>query len=194
MSPIHRVALPFAASPSAAPADAGAPVEQVDPDRLEPSGRDAARIGADRLLPRLRRRHPAHHRPRQRPSSRAHRIRRLQQGIFIFLAYQTNSTNYQIIETHPHPLSTAAPDQRAFRDGPASFVAGRRLYDGHRQGSAFGADLRARQSRDGHVGAHFLAAGQFQLPARRLRQSRRSAHRQTRHIPPHYIRYQLQFH
>ena len=61
------------------------------------------------------------------------------------------------------------------------------MHDGHRQGSAVGTDLRSRQSRHGHVGAHFLAAGQFELPARRLRQSRRSADGEAGHFPAHYL-------
>ena len=76
-----RLALAFAASPAAAPAHARAPAEQVDPHRLEPPGRRAARVRTDRLLPRVRRRHPAHHRPGSRSLPGAHRGRRFQQGI-----------------------------------------------------------------------------------------------------------------
>lgn len=82
----------------------------------------------------------------------------------------------------------AAPDQRAISDAATASVAGRGVHDGHRQGGAVGADVRPRQSRDGHVGADLVAAGQFQLPARRVRQPRRCAHRQARHLPAHHLR------
>ena len=56
-----RLALPFAASPTATSTDAREATEQVDPHRLEPSGRSAARVGTDCLLPRLRLLYPPHH-------------------------------------------------------------------------------------------------------------------------------------
>lgn len=61
------------------------------------------------------------------------------------------------------------------------------MHDGDWQGSSIGADLRPCESRDGHVSVDFVAAGQLQLPARRLRQSRRSAHRQAGHLPAHHF-------
>lgn len=58
----NRLALPFAASPTAAATDAGATTQQVDPDWMESSGGSASRVGHDSLLPRLRRWHLTYHR------------------------------------------------------------------------------------------------------------------------------------
>jgi len=50
----NRLAFPFAASPSATTADAGATTQQIDPDWLEPSGRISTGILTHLVLPRLR--------------------------------------------------------------------------------------------------------------------------------------------
>ena len=63
----------------------------------------------------------------------------------------------------------AAPDKCPVCDVASPGIAGRGLHYGHWQGSSVGADLRPGESRDGHVSSHLLAAGQLQLPARRLR-------------------------
>ena len=88
---------------------------------------------------------------------------------------------------HLSIVSAAAPDKCPVCDVASPDIAGRGLHYGHWQGSAVGADLRPGESRDGHVSSHLLAAGQLQLPARRLRQSRRSADRQAGHLPAHHL-------
>ena len=132
VSSIHRVALPFAASPSSSSADLGAPIEQVDPDRLEPSGSHSARIWTNRLLPRLRRRHPAHHRPRHRSAAGSHRRSRLEQGkisIKFQLNFDGNSINFWNILEQPHRISvrSVTPRRRASLDAACTMVIGKEV-------------------------------------------------------------------
>ena len=84
-APIHRLALPFAASPSTSSIDAGTTAEQIHLDWMESSRRSTSRVRTNRILSRLRRRHSADHHPGRRPMPGAHRRCRFQQGNLINL-------------------------------------------------------------------------------------------------------------
>lgn len=81
----------------------------------------------------------------------------------------------------------AAPDQREVGDSAAEGVPGCGVHHGHRQGRAVGSDLRPRQPRHGHICPHLVAPGQFQLPARRVRQPRRSEDGEAIRLPAHHF-------